>query len=354
MSEHQRPPRESGGRGTGLGANLLLCGATLVLLLGASEGLSRLLLPAQAPLFFDPELRLRGRPFARAHPQRGFELVPGYRSEKYRINGRGLRGADIEANPVPRPWTIVAIGESTTFGWGVREGADYPSQLALVISELGYRARVINAGIPSYTSTQIRLLLDEMLEDYTPEVTLISLQWNDLFFSLVPNWYPDILVHQQPPAWQRFLLTHFRSYQAFLTYGQRADTPLEPSEAALATYRGNLVAMAERSRTAGAFPVFVASPFSSRNPRGLGKGLGLELSEDMLVRGVERFRSAMKDAAIEVEAPFLDHQLAENRRRDAHLFIDLLHPKPGGNRLMAQELAQFLMEHGQLGPAQSP
>jgi lysophospholipase L1-like esterase len=74
----------------------------------------------------------------------------------------------------------------------------------------------------------------------------------------------------------------------------------------------------------------------------------------MLVRGVERFRSAMKDAASEVEAPFLDHQLAENRRRDANFFIDLLHPKPSGNRLMAQELAQFLMEHGQLGPAQSP
>jgi lysophospholipase L1-like esterase len=39
---------------------------------------------------------------------------------------------------------------------------------------------------------------------------------------------------------------------------------------------------------------------------------------------------------------------------DADFFIDLLHPNASGNRLMAQELAQFLMEQGQLGPAPSP
>jgi len=39
---------------------------------------------------------------------------------------------------------------------------------------------------------------------------------------------------------------------------------------------------------------------------------------------------------------------------DADFFLDLLHLSASGNQLMAQEVAQFLMEQGQLGPAPSP
>lgn len=336
----------------GIAANLALAAAALVLSIGTCEGVARLLLPEQHPLFSDPELRLRDRSFVRAHPERGFELVPGWQSERYRINSRGLRGPEPDAGD--DRFTILALGESTTFGWLVSEGEDYPAQLAHAIATAGRDVRVLNGGVPSYTSSQLRLYQDELLRDYQPDVTLIALQWNDLIFSLLPGWYPDLLVHQQPPAWQRFLLANSRAYQALLARGRNTVPGSKPNEAAIRTYRENLLEIVGSGEAAGAQPVLLASPLSSGQLRSEGRALGLQLTPEVLVRAAARFQDTMAEVARETGVPFIEHRLARDVRYDAHLFADAFHPTARGNRELARELARALERNDLLPSPSSP
>ncbi len=80
--------------------------------------------------------------------------------------------------PVPnldsRGSTIVAFGDSITFGVGVPESRSYPSTLAERLD-----VEVINAGIPGDTSSDGLARLAEVLE-YDPWLVIVEFGGNDL------------------------------------------------------------------------------------------------------------------------------------------------------------------------------
>jgi len=73
---------------------------------------------------------------------------------------------------------------------------------------------VINGGVPSYTSSQTLLYMQEILEKapIEPKTILVNIMWNDIWYSSVKNWHPNILVHQKPPEWLSFLTTKLLLY----------------------------------------------------------------------------------------------------------------------------------------------
>ena len=93
----------------------------LLVLLVSIEMVSRLVIPQEniAPLFGDQKLRTRDRPFVQFHETRGFALKPGFSNGFYSVNSKGFRGKDVFISPDKT--TILALGESTTFGWGVKD-----------------------------------------------------------------------------------------------------------------------------------------------------------------------------------------------------------------------------------------
>lgn len=95
-----------------------------------------------------------------------------------RTNEAGLRQGTIapeEADVV----TILFVGDSFTFGWGVNEDRRYSEILTHLMAEQqpGTRLRIVNAGHWMYTFDQQLVLLKEMIERYRPAVVVQGFYW---------------------------------------------------------------------------------------------------------------------------------------------------------------------------------
>ena len=90
-------------------------------------------------------------------------------------NDEGLR-APLHAPGKPAgKQRIMALGCSTTFGWGVTDAESYPARLEALIHEGGRPdIEVINGGQPGYTSFQGRWLWDRTLRHYQPDLVLVG------------------------------------------------------------------------------------------------------------------------------------------------------------------------------------
>ena len=109
--------------------------------------------------FSDRTDMVRGRPFVATDNKVGFLLVPNYMSHDINVNSNGFRGSELE-DDINKNYVILAIGGSTTFGWGLDDRHTYPQQLEnalranALVRKSGVTISVINGGIPSFTSTQ--------------------------------------------------------------------------------------------------------------------------------------------------------------------------------------------------------
>lgn len=91
----------------------------------------------------------------------------------YHIGPRGWRG-DTAPDPAPAPGVtrIVCVGDSTTFGLGVREDKAWPAvlqRLLDVLFEGDQTFEVINAGVPGYSTWQNRLQIEGELLALQPD-----------------------------------------------------------------------------------------------------------------------------------------------------------------------------------------
>ena len=90
-------------------------------------------------------------------------------------NSLGLRGPELAPKSTYR---ILCLGESVTFGWGVKDSETYPSQLQ---QRLG--VEVINAGIPAMKPSHMA----KWLQRHGP-----SIDADLILFTVRPNWMaPD-------------------------------------------------------------------------------------------------------------------------------------------------------------------
>ena len=76
--------------------------------------------------------------------------------------------------PVARGATVLALGDSITYGTGATPETGYPSVLAQLT---GWT--VVNAGVPGDTSEQALQRLPALLQEHTPALVLVSIGGND-------------------------------------------------------------------------------------------------------------------------------------------------------------------------------
>ena len=74
--------------------------------------------------------------------------------------------------------TIVAVGDSLTAGYGVKETEAYPARLENKLQAGGYRWRVVNAGISGETSSGALSRLDWVLK-LKPDIVILETGAND-------------------------------------------------------------------------------------------------------------------------------------------------------------------------------
>jgi acyl-CoA thioesterase I len=82
--------------------------------------------------------------------------------------------------------TIVALGDSITAGYGVKEKDAYPARLERRLKESGHQWRVINAGISGETSGETLMRLNGLL-DLKPTVIILEIGVNDGFNRISPH-----------------------------------------------------------------------------------------------------------------------------------------------------------------------
>jgi len=77
-------------------------------------------------------------------------------------------------NRIPSGETVVAFGDSLTYGIGAAKNMSYPAQLSELIGE-----KVINLGVPGDTTTDALNRIDQLIEQ-DPRIVLLTLGGNDL------------------------------------------------------------------------------------------------------------------------------------------------------------------------------
>ncbi|MDJ0864606.1 MAG: SGNH/GDSL hydrolase family protein [Myxococcota bacterium] len=206
---------------SGLRGNLALAALSLLLFLGACEGLARWvdLRPAAGTALANPpwlgdrwmlrasyrdEMAQAGQLaryyelyqwdrflFFRLRPDAHLSLVDVFAAPEARertrwsvhTNARGFRGAEFAAAPEPRRTRIAVLGDSSTFGWGVEQFEAYPERLGPALAALGDlpddQFEVLNLGVPGYSSFQGRVLLEHVALKLAPDVVVWSFLSND-------------------------------------------------------------------------------------------------------------------------------------------------------------------------------
>ena len=94
-------------------------------------------------------------------------------------NDLGLRDDPVQ---IPKPTgehRILSLGESSTWGHGVRREETYSAQLETMLAQAGRTVNVINAGVPAWTIQQSAVYLAEEGARLQPDTVLIYHQTND-------------------------------------------------------------------------------------------------------------------------------------------------------------------------------
>jgi lysophospholipase L1-like esterase len=96
----------------------------------------------------------------------------------FRTNEAGVRGDKIRTDRAIR---ILSIGDSCTWGWRVAEEETYPARLQQLLDQRvgAGRYKVINAGVPGYTSYQGLQYLRERGLQLRPAVVVAAYGHND-------------------------------------------------------------------------------------------------------------------------------------------------------------------------------
>ncbi|HEY8357147.1 MAG TPA: GDSL-type esterase/lipase family protein [Ramlibacter sp.] len=90
-------------------------------------------------------------------------------------------GRKAKLAPVPAGSTVLALGDSITWGTGAAREASYPAVLAQLT---GWN--VVNAGVPGDTSAGALERLGGLLREHEPRLVLVSIGGNDFLRRLPP------------------------------------------------------------------------------------------------------------------------------------------------------------------------
>jgi lysophospholipase L1-like esterase len=207
-----------------------------------------------------------------------------FEGTRIRTDEQGFRlPADGQRRPVPaRPFRVLALGASPTFGYGVQYRQTYPVLAGGLLRRAHPNLRVLNAGQIGYSSLQGLRLLRRHAKRWAPDLMTVSYMVNDTdrmrFF--LSNGKPDdettapgetrvsitnFLDHFWPTA---ALKRHKRRVLHKLLSGlpRRGSYEMSRRRTSAASYERNLRAFVARARKMKVPLVFIKMPFRLPGP----------------------------------------------------------------------------------------
>lgn len=306
-----------------------------VLFFGIVEGALRALgiPPVATGAAVHNELYWVEEPNQRAVPRSHKEVNGSFRVSTDALGLRLNGGPRQEA-----PFTIMAMGCSTTFGWGVEDAEAWPAKLENHIRAAGGAVRVVNAGQPGYSTLQGLWLWDRVGGQVDPDLVILGFVVQDA--RKVPTSDTDQALSARDAFFLReqvlYRLNLYRwmlreRNEALLRRQDRAG-PEGVYRVAPADYAANLSRLAGRARASGAEVVYFGYPLE--------------------VEGyTELHRQVLREQAARDGAPWFDPSARvteEARRRQLYFPQDRGHANAAGNDTIAQLVLQFLDAEGLL------
>ncbi len=186
--------------------NLALALATVVLTLGAGEGVARIFDHAPPP-----------RPVA------GY-ITTWNDGEFYTVNSAatgwppwedynhdGVRDREHALAPAPGVRRVMCLGDSVTLGYGLRPPEAFPQVLQDLLDARGARAEVFNVALSGWSTRQERIAYERICRKYRPDQVVVGVCLND-----IPEIHNNLA---RPPRFLQVL--HARSALVRLLIGAR-------------------------------------------------------------------------------------------------------------------------------------
>jgi lysophospholipase L1-like esterase len=290
---------------------------------------------------------MMSRDFTEADDGRGFRLRSNFSSPMIHTNSQGFRGKELPQDLGDKR-LIIALGESTTFGFGVGDDESYPCHLETILNSTSPNQQfvVVNAGVPSYSSRQVFLYAEELLASLHPDFVVVNIFWNDLFYSSLEEWTPQSLVPRYPSNWQRTMFKYSRVYRWLTSKPAKQELVDFYSTDALMEYKNNIANIIGLCKSKNIPVLFVEPPFSEQ---WIG-AMGVTIWQN---RFTKQFVTVLADIflAIQIEesksqqVPFIRHRLGVSERPTGEDFLDFLHTNSEGNHIIAESIADFLHDN---------
>ncbi|MCI0585512.1 MAG: GDSL-type esterase/lipase family protein [Planctomycetes bacterium] len=326
-----------------------------------------LLLALGGVLLAEATLRLAGfeESYIQYDSATRWSLRPGFRGRgpalphvpldyEVRVNSLGFRGSEFRTAKAPGVFRYVALGDSVTFGFGVREADLFSAKIAegLAAESPSSRIEAVNAGVPGFTSLQGLRHLEARVLPLRPDLVSVFFGWNDGWRTSVPD-----AVWIERLGGTRAFLESSRLYALFrrgLGFLRRrllpdpppATRPLVP-RVPPESYEANLLAIFQSIRRAGATPILLTAPASfgpDRPPEAYFK-------EDWTVPRADleplrlRYAEAARRAAGAASVTVAD--CARLVSADPALFYeDGYHPRAEGHLAIAEVVVRAAREAG--------
>jgi lysophospholipase L1-like esterase len=102
-------------------------------------------------------------------------------SLQYATNAIGTRGPEIALQKPPGTFRIIGIGDSFTFGTGVRDEDTFLRKLEGQLRQGGGAVEVLNTGTPGYNTRDEVAGLEQRWIKYDPDLVLITFYLNDAY-----------------------------------------------------------------------------------------------------------------------------------------------------------------------------
>jgi len=118
------------------------------------------------------------------NPDIGHEHVPNGRARlmgaDVTINSAGLRDREVPTAKSEGTRRILMLGDSTTFGWGVKQDETLPAQLEKALRDIDSTpTEVINSGVGNYNASMEIAYFLERGQAYKPDIVVLNYFIND-------------------------------------------------------------------------------------------------------------------------------------------------------------------------------
>lgn len=365
--------RPRGRSAKGLWQGLLLLSVSLILVLTVLELVIRQFVPRPAR-YLEPQVLGANSPTLK------WELKPNQRSFSVDVpvvtNSHGFRDPERSIAKGANTFRILSIGDSITFGMGVRFDAVYSQQLEKVLNATfrSPRFEVINMGVAGYNTRQELIALKEKGIRYEPDLVILGFYWNDIIGNekALP-WEPGF-VPEGPTVdtdgnvlWRRQHLIPrdvrdlMREWRTLYFTVQRAKGLLEsisPSTHPYFVYYRALLTRDERYLEAS----WKSTEKRLREIAELGRRHRFPVAILIIPDGSQmmakyrdiNYQSSVKQIAERVGVPSIDllPEFESSFRAGVRPFLDSnTHPNEVGHRIAATQIARFIASSGMIPQA---